>query len=388
MTLLGQANYGSRSLLPKIDPTPFTHDLSGQSFETPEEAGAAMTTPATLRDYQLPDGNWRWVSKTWMVDMDGNGDTCADGWQYNWGFRKKGWRPHPGNLSAGGWVRRRHWLRLMMRPPGHDKKFLHPSGSPRFRSDSPLDSGSSSPSVGQSRRNSSATGSRAPGSIIITDPRGTSIISALEPDDDDVSTSAYSALGHTWRGEPASDWERCRRVLMHYNRDGKKLEVWSEWLGVTHDAEEAHAPAMSEDYLTVKGVGKLEGGAYSTVKANSKDSEDSLTPKAKGKEKEKQLPDTEELVQSPLDMIDPSALSSEDFFTPRPVFTPPKEYVEVVIRDHVRDASSFLCLRFLELTVLSGGHLFLPCSWQKSSTSSCSHHPEPSSALCFQDQAC
>ncbi|KAG8916530.1 hypothetical protein FRC00_014722, partial [Tulasnella sp. 408] len=187
ITLFGQTNYGSRSLLPKIDPTPFTHDLDGQAFENPDEAEAAMATPATLRDFQLPDGNWRWVSKTWMVDMDGNGDTCADGWQYNWAFRKKGWRPHPGNLSAGGWVRRRHWLRLMMRPADKDRKYLHPSSSPKFRTDSPLASGSSSPSAGRSRGNSSATGSRAPGSssIIITDAKGTSIISALEPDDDD-----------------------------------------------------------------------------------------------------------------------------------------------------------------------------------------------------------
>ncbi|KIO27694.1 hypothetical protein M407DRAFT_189057 [Tulasnella calospora MUT 4182] len=338
ITLLGQANYGFRSLLPKIDPTPFTHDLDGQSFNTPEEAEAAMSTPATLRDYQLPDGHWRWVSKTWMVDMDGNGDTCADGWQYNWGFRKKGWRPHPGNLSAGGWVRRRHWLRLMMRPAERDKRHLHPSSSPKFRSDSPLASGSSSPSVGRSRGNSSATGSRAPGSsIIITDPKGTSIISALEPDDDDVSTSAYSALGHTWRGEPASDWERCRRVLAHYNRDGKKLEVWSEWLGITHDAEDAHAPAISEDYLTVKGKDKMEAGDYATVKATPKDSEDYLTVKAKGKEKEKHLPDTEDFVQSPLDIPDPMALSTDEFFTPRPIFAAPKEYVEVVIRDHLEE---------------------------------------------------
>ncbi|KAG9001714.1 hypothetical protein FRB90_011546 [Tulasnella sp. 427] len=344
ITLLGQANYGSRSLLPKIDPTPFTHDLIGQSFASPEDAEAAMATPATLRDYQLPDGNWRWVSKTWMVDMDGNGDTCADGWQYNWAFKKKGWRPHPGNLNAGGWVRRRHWLRLMMRPGDWERKNLyHSSGSPRFGTDSPLNAGSSASSVvvvggGRSRGNSSATGSRPPGSssIIITDPKGTSIISALEPDEDDVSSSAYSALGHTWRGDPTSDWERCRRVLMQYNRDGKKLEVWSEWLGYTHDAEEAHAPAVSEDYLTVKakGKGKMIGDDYLTAK-ETKETLDQINGKEKGKEKEKHLPDTETFVQSPLDIADPLALSSDDFFTPRPIFSAPKEYIEPVLREHL-----------------------------------------------------
>ncbi|KAG8918856.1 hypothetical protein FRC00_012008 [Tulasnella sp. 408] len=80
----------------------------------------------------------------------------------------------------------------------------------------------------------------------------------------------------------------------------------------------------------------MEAGDYPTVKAIPKDSEGYLTVKAKSKEKEKHLPDTDDFVQSPLD-INPSALSTDEFYTPRPIFAAPKEYVEVVVRDHLEE---------------------------------------------------
>ncbi|KAG8894917.1 hypothetical protein FRC01_012675, partial [Tulasnella sp. 417] len=92
-----------------------------------------------------------------------------------------------------------------------------------------------------------------------------------------------------------------------------------------------------EDYLTVKGKGKMVAADYATVKAAPKGSEDYPTVKPKGKEKEKHLPEMEDFVESPLDFPDPAALSTDEFFTPRPIFAAPKEYVEAVIRDHLEE---------------------------------------------------
>jgi len=35
-----------------------------------------------------------------------------------------------------------------------------------------------------------------------------------------------------WRGDP-DDWNRCHHLMMRLNRDGTKLELWREWLGVS-----------------------------------------------------------------------------------------------------------------------------------------------------------
>lgn len=45
-----------------------------------------------------------------------SGEVQHDGFEYNWMFRSHHWHAKVGKLSAGGWVRRRRWIRLMMRP--------------------------------------------------------------------------------------------------------------------------------------------------------------------------------------------------------------------------------------------------------------------------------
>jgi hypothetical protein len=35
-----------------------------------------------------------------------------------------------------------------------------------------------------------------------------------------------------WRGDP-DDWNRCHHLMARLNRDGTKLELWREWLGVS-----------------------------------------------------------------------------------------------------------------------------------------------------------
>lgn len=61
----------------------------------PEYAHDAETsiTPHNLSDYQLPNASWVWVSKSWLVQMGGNGSS-VDGYEYNWWFRQKGLACH------------------------------------------------------------------------------------------------------------------------------------------------------------------------------------------------------------------------------------------------------------------------------------------------------
>src|ERR1700722_4665839 len=105
--LFSTAFYSSSSLLP-TDPLPFTFPNS-----SPDRAHQPALT---LDTYPLPDGNWQWVSNAWMIDMRHEGDVQWDGFEYNWRFRRRGWRAEVGVLGSGGFVRRRMWVRLMMKP--------------------------------------------------------------------------------------------------------------------------------------------------------------------------------------------------------------------------------------------------------------------------------
>ncbi|KAG8901462.1 hypothetical protein FRB99_005291 [Tulasnella sp. 403] len=230
-TMFSMPFYGYRSLLPN-DPAPFTIPVSSGRL-TPEESRQAMLTPCTLRDYQLPDAKWQWVSKYWMVDMRGDGEVCASGFEYNWAFRSKGWRPHPGTLSAGAWVRRRRWVRLMMRPADRT-----PTSE-----ESPTQSGGIKAS--DSRATVSNRTSITPRSSIFIDPNHSS---------SDLGESEESALGNTWRGDPEADWDRCRRVMRHFGRDGRKLELWRDWLGLSLDSK--LRPGLTQTSLSSLGKAK------------------------------------------------------------------------------------------------------------------------------------
>lgn len=172
------------TLLP-LDPPPFT-------------VPSALTSPradqptVSLAEYPLPDGAWRWVSRSWMIDMRGEGQVQHDGFEYSWFFRSKQWRPTVGPLSAGGLVRRRRWVRLMMRPA---KNLEVQDGSPNT--------------------NAPFHGATRPPSVI-----------AIK----DAEESCRST--EIWRGDP-DDWQRAHAVLRCASRDSRKLEMWSQWTGVS-----------------------------------------------------------------------------------------------------------------------------------------------------------
>lgn len=123
------------------------------------------------------------------------GEVQHDGFEYNWSFRHTNWHANIGNLSAGAWVRRRRWVRLMMRP-ANVARSNHTAMS-------------SSPSL-----------ARPPSSL-----------SLAELD---------HHASHVWDGTE-QDWKHIHRLLRQLGRDGRKLELWRMWLG---PYVQAHAPEV------------------------------------------------------------------------------------------------------------------------------------------------
>lgn len=142
-----------------------------------------------------------------MVDMRGDAQVQYDGFEYNWLFRKAKWRSDIGSLSAGAWVRRRRWVRLMVKPAKPASVKQHVSS----RSGTP----SSSPALSHTTWRHSATTSSHPPSVL-----------------DPISGSAPMVPLLVWEGVSVDDWFRCHDYLKTLSRDGKKLEVWKQWLGL------------------------------------------------------------------------------------------------------------------------------------------------------------
>ncbi|KAF9015166.1 hypothetical protein BDQ17DRAFT_1229141 [Cyathus striatus] len=212
MTIFSIPYYSHMSLLPH-DPSPFT---------LPNASPRRSKQPAlTLANYPLPDGTWRWVSRCWMIDMRSDGEVQHDGFQYNWLFRKHHWRAHVGPFSAGGWVRRRRWIRLMMKPAKtrldewDDAMFHEVSSSPGKDSNG-----------------------RARHSIASSFPTSSTSIPVSEV-----------KLCEVWTGQDAAaDWQRCRRILKWCAQDSHRLELWKAWLGChrLEDTRKSSQPRQNE----------------------------------------------------------------------------------------------------------------------------------------------
>jgi hypothetical protein len=110
-----------------------------------------------------------------MVDMRGDGEVDANGWQYGRNFTTLAWRSNVKSFSRGGWVRRRRWVRLMVKPAALDisQSDMLPIGRP----------------------------------------------------------SAEDARD-VWKGK-VDDWASCRRAIKTRPTDGQKLELWANWLADT-----------------------------------------------------------------------------------------------------------------------------------------------------------
>lgn len=240
MTVFSIPYYSSLSLLP-TDPSPFT--LPNASLKRSKQA------LISLENYPLPDGNWRWVSRCWMIDMRADsGEVQHDGFEYNWMFRRTRWRAQVGSLNAGGWVRRRRWVRLMVRPA---KLHVH---TPRLGADmegaSPISRTSSKATSDFAQRlNRLSVGSHFPPSLYT---QGTDVSSS--------SASDWAQQIHpdeVWMGDSDGDWQRCRELMRRVGRDGRKLELWKLWFGFYHPDNKASVETEVED--EGKGKGKDTG---------------------------------------------------------------------------------------------------------------------------------
>lgn len=150
-----------------------------------------------------------------MVDMRGDGQTQFDGFEYNWFFRQKHWRSHIGFLSAGGWVRRRRWVRLMMRPARTHALEPSPSGT-----HTPAPHGVIEEVLQLEHHEAGVT---RPPSVLLT--------SSDDEDERDVNV---------WQGKAVEDWARCHRALIRLGRDGRKLELWQRWLRQAESGADGH----------------------------------------------------------------------------------------------------------------------------------------------------
>lgn len=147
-----------------------------------------------------------------------------DGFEYNWSFRNHHWRAQVGVLSAGGWVRRRRWVRLMMRPT----KFHKP------------DADGLTPTSSNDNLNSAKQQSSSPS---LPPSVNTGFSNSLINWDD-------LGLDNVWFGEdPEANWDRCHQVLKRLGRDGRKIEVWRIWLGYYH-------PDYQHAFTEINGKGK------------------------------------------------------------------------------------------------------------------------------------
>lgn len=269
------AYYSPLTLLP-LDPPPFTIPTASRSPRKNQPT-------VTLEDYPLPDGSWRWVSRAWMIDMRGDGEVQYDGFEYARSFRSKKWGPDTGFMSNCGLVRRRRWLRLMMRPARamHDtESFLEHAGNVSVL-----------PEMEHHEE-----GATRPPSVMFTGS-------------DDSEESGV------WRGDEG-DWDRCHRALRHLARDGRKLEVWAHWLGISEEA-----PTSSRWRPSIPVVSPFLVSLPQATKSGETKEASSCTPST-------------EVVAT----MDSPKTRGDKFFADvgAGLTQGPREHVAVVIRCHVR----------------------------------------------------
>ncbi|KAI0361611.1 hypothetical protein OH77DRAFT_1469432 [Trametes cingulata] len=188
--------YSALTLLP-LDPPAFT-------IPTADPSPRKKQPTVSLEDFPLPDGSWKWVSRAWMIDMRGDGQVQYDGFEYSSSFRSRKWGPNPGFMSHRGLVRRRRWIRLMMRP----------APVPRDDAGSVFSIPGALSLLPQLVHNEE--GATRPPSVILT------------------AIDEGEGAAAVWRGD-GDDWERCHTALRRLSRDGRKLELWASWLGVSEE---------------------------------------------------------------------------------------------------------------------------------------------------------
>jgi hypothetical protein len=139
-----------------------------------------------------------------------SGEVQHDGFEYNWMFRTHKWHPEAGAMS---WVRRRRWIRLMMRP-ARSKDAKRPLDSSNLNT--PITPEQSI--APDAARNRYSLAPSFPPSVLESHPEEDSFV---EINVDEV-----------WQSDDfETNWERCRVAMRRAGRDGRILELWRSWLG-------------------------------------------------------------------------------------------------------------------------------------------------------------
>ena len=167
-----------------------------------------------------------------------SGEVQHDGFEYNWVFRKHDWRAHTGTLSSGGYVRRRRWVRMMVRPGKKTREGEKMAESIASPTDSP-----SAPSLRVSWADGHLNAERGrrqsmPATSITPRSLAGSVVSG--------SGLSDRSVVEMWQGNVEEDWQMCRYLLREAARDGAKLELWKRWLGLeTNDSKEPQSSSAS-----------------------------------------------------------------------------------------------------------------------------------------------
>lgn len=138
-----------------------------------------------------------------MIDMRSDtGEVQHDGFEYNWMFRAHKWSAEVGSFSAGGWVRRRRWIRLMMRPAG----------------------------LQISRQDKSEESPSSARTTWYHQSAASSFSHLAKTPQHDVPHN-FVDVNLDWPVEDVEgNWRKYCSLMKSLGRDGRKLELWKKWL--------------------------------------------------------------------------------------------------------------------------------------------------------------
>lgn len=203
--------------------------------------------------------------------MRGDGEVQHDGFEYAWSFRSRNWRAEVGFLSAGGFVRRRRWVRLMARDEG--KKIGEREGAGILAADAER-AGKEVEGEREEAGMQEASREVAFGPQILHNNAGAtrppSVVPSIMDEDEEGRI-------RVWRGDDG-DWQRCHAALRRPRRDGKKLELWKKWFGFAFEGEapgsqplpiaDEYGDTESDAY---RGKGKVKARQYEVSPSSSQD---------------------------------------------------------------------------------------------------------------------
>ncbi|KAK9457379.1 hypothetical protein V1511DRAFT_166433 [Dipodascopsis uninucleata] len=213
--------------------TPFFSKNSLLNFDPPAWVDANFNySPVDILSAPVPDPSWKWVWRTWYVDM--TGDVDDQGWSYSLNFSSSSW--HGSHIWFHSLVRRRRWIRKRCRIPQgeEDKEIIGPDmlGKPRVRS--VMEGHAQEYFAVQSRRARPRTDPRNKLSILRETSDDEDTDSSLLSDDEDSGEKASSefSMASLLRRLRKSrlDREKIEAVEKFTNKGGEDIVLLSNFM--------------------------------------------------------------------------------------------------------------------------------------------------------------